>query len=229
MSRMESGTVHVLKSVELFSGLSPEMLQMVADNCTPIRRKKGSTIMHQGEPGSTMYVILKGRVKVTYTNEHFEEVFIAERIPHECIGEMSLLDGSPRSADVTATTDCELIVLDREPLIRLLRDSPELALRIMSTLIRRIREFDKDRGRRPVRAKLAEKLLELAHQFGKETPKGIRIESDMTKTELAKRINAAREVVSRTFADLKDEGIVAQDGKVIVILDKDRLTRVSHG
>lgn len=227
---MESGIIQVLKSVDLFSGLSPEMLQLVADNCTPIRRKKGATLVHQNEPGSTMYIIIKGRVKVTRTNEHFEEVFLAERGPHDCLGEMSLLDGSRRSADVTPITECEFIALERDPFMRLMRNSPELALKIMATLVSRIREIDEERSRRsPVRARLAKKLCELADQFGVETKQGIRINSPVTRTEMANRINAAREVVSRALSEMRSEGLVSFEGKLIVIRDPQRLSRLAQG
>jgi CRP-like cAMP-binding protein len=221
-----SNIAQVLKGVDMFSGLNETMLDMVAANCTPIRRKKGEIIVHQNEPGSTMYVIIRGRVKVTRTNEHFEEIYLAERGPHDCFGEMSLLDGSPRFADVTAVTDCELIVLEREPFIRLLRDSPEVALKIMATLIRRIRETDqKVISRAPVRARLAQELDQLADQYGRESRRGIRIESGMSKTELAVRITAAREVVSRTLSMMRQEGLVEFDGRVIVVLNREKLKR----
>lgn len=226
---MEYGIVQVLKNVELFSGLSPEMLQLVADNCTPIRRKKGSTLVHQNEPGSTMYVILKGRVKVTRTNEHLEEVFLAERSVNDCIGEMSLLDGSRRSADVTAITDCDLVVLEREPFMRLLRDSPELALKIMATLVQRIREIDVERSRKaPVRARLARKLCELMDDFGEPAGRGVRITVPISRTEIANRINAAREVVSRAISELRQEGVVADEGKLLIVRQPDRLRRIAE-
>lgn len=214
----------VLRSVELFSGLNESMLETLAANCVRIRRDRGVTVVYQNEPGVQLYVIVKGRVAVIRTNEHGEETFLAERGPGDCFGEMSLLDGSRRFADVKTTTPCEFLMLERDTFMRCLRDSPELALRIMATLVQRIRETDDKMARRaPVRARLAAELGVLADRYGVKVKNGTRIESSMTITELADRIQAAREVVSRTLTALQNDGMVARDGRSIVILDRTRL------
>ena len=216
--------IQTLRSIALFSGLSDSMLAMIAANCTRVRRGKGIQFVFQGEPGHTMFVVLKGRVSVTAINEHGDEVFLAERGPGDTIGEMSLLDGSRRSAHVTTATECELLILERETFVRCLREEPEVALRIMASLVGRIRELtDTVSKKSPVRARLAEQLDRLADQFGVDSRAGIRIESGLTKTDLATRVGAAREVVSRALSGLRSDGIVDFDGRTIVVLDRRRL------
>lgn len=216
--------IETLRSTEIFSGLSDSMLETIAANCTRVKRGKGVQFVFQGEPGHTMFVVLKGRVSVTTINEHGDEVFVAERGAGDTIGEMSLLDGSRRSAHVTTSTECELLILERDTFVRCLRESPELALKIMASLVGRIRELtDTVSKKSPVRARLAEQLDRLADQFGVESRAGTRIESGMTKTDLATRVGAAREVVSRALSNLKSDGIVDFDGRIVVVLDRRRL------
>ncbi len=132
--------VLALKSVDLFERIAGEDLAGISTITELVSFDNGETIFEQGEIGDSMYVILDGLVRV-----HRGERVIAELGAGECIGEMAVLDSSPRSASVTCLGETTCLRLGREDFSDLLTEKPEIARGVIRVLVRRLRSA-LDRG-----------------------------------------------------------------------------------
>jgi CRP-like cAMP-binding protein len=126
--------VHLLAAVPLFSDLSSRHLKRIADLAEEVRFSAGDLIVQEGQPGGTFYVILEGEAKVTRKGRKLNELY-----PGDFFGEVSLLDGGPRTATVTAETPIVAIRLFRKEFAKLISAEPEIALKIVAELASRIR------------------------------------------------------------------------------------------
>jgi CRP-like cAMP-binding protein len=123
-----------LKSIDLFSQIPGEDLAQVALIATEEAREEGEEIFAEGEAGDALYLVLDGKVRV-----HRGDRQIAELGERECVGEMAILDASPRSATVTAMADTNLLKISREDFQEIMAEKPEIALGIIKVLSHRLR------------------------------------------------------------------------------------------
>ncbi|HME91911.1 MAG TPA: cyclic nucleotide-binding domain-containing protein [Myxococcaceae bacterium] len=123
-----------LKAIELFSQITGEDLAPVALIAAEETRESGEVIFAEGEAGDALYLVLDGRVRIDR-----EEEVIAELGERECFGEMSILDGVPRSATATAIEDTNLLKIARDDFQEILSEKPEIALGVIKVLSRRLR------------------------------------------------------------------------------------------
>ncbi len=124
----------VLAGVEPFTGLPGDVLAEVAELVEVVHVDAGSQLFAEGEPGTSMFVVVTGQFRV-----HLGEQVIDRPGPREVLGELALLDGEPRSASVTAETDAVLYRLDAEPFFELLSERPDMLRAILRTVIGRLR------------------------------------------------------------------------------------------
>src|ERR671937_3037557 len=99
-----------LAQVDLFWALTPEELESLHTRARRRRSPKGTVIFVEGDPGTSLYVIETGHVKIVLTSPEGKELVLAVRGPGEFFGDMALLDGQPRSADAIAAEDCHLLI-----------------------------------------------------------------------------------------------------------------------
>lgn len=126
-----------LQRVPLFSGFEESDLRKVAEKARIVEAPAGTVITHIGEPGDAFYVIIDGSVTVR------TPVGAGTQLkPGDFFGEMSLLDGDPRSATIVASTDVRLLAVDRDHFWRLLEETPDLMQRILMILSRRVRRLE---------------------------------------------------------------------------------------
>ena len=126
--------IPVLQSVPLFEGLSKRHLRHVADLARAVRFTSGTTVVRAGSAGDTFYVIIDGEARVQ--TPAGDDVRLG---PLDFFGEMSLIDGGPRSATVVAASEMLTMRLARPAFLKTLRSEPEIALGIMKLLVKRIR------------------------------------------------------------------------------------------
>jgi CRP/FNR family transcriptional regulator, cyclic AMP receptor protein len=127
-----------LQRVPLFSGFSENELRRLADLSRMVEVPAGTMVTQMGEPGDSFFVIVDGSAAVR------TPVGAGDQLePGDFFGEMSLLDGEPRSATITATTDLRLLIVDRPHFWRLLDETPDLIRRILVLLSRRVRRLER--------------------------------------------------------------------------------------
>jgi CRP/FNR family transcriptional regulator, cyclic AMP receptor protein len=126
-----------LRRVPLFSDCTDEELRRIADISRIVETPAGTVVTQMGTSGDSFFFIIDGRVSVQ------TPVGIGDPLrPGDFFGEMSLLDGEPRSATVTAMTDLRLLVVDRLHFWRLLNETPDLVRRVLMVLSRRVRRLE---------------------------------------------------------------------------------------
>jgi len=217
-----------LARVPLFAGLSPEKLATL-ENVTQRRSfKRGEIVFHKGDPGDTLFMITQGQVKIILPSDSGEEALLGVLDEGEFFGELSLIDEQPRSATIVATEPTETLVLRREEFLKFVASSPETAidmLRVLSQRLRETDEFIEDAIFLDVPGRLAKKLLELANQYGRNTPLGTVIALRMTQQELATMVGATRESVNKHLRSYRARGILEIDRQRIIILRPAELQR----
>jgi CRP/FNR family cyclic AMP-dependent transcriptional regulator len=177
----------------VFAVLSPARRKMLADSGAPLSLMKGDGIFNRGDASDAAYAIISGEVEVTVDGLDGRSVFLARLAAGTVLGEMGVLDGSPRSADAHATRRTELWRIDRKLVTDALTAEPGAALALLSVMARRLRDTDAlvertssmDLGKR-----LARLLLD-------ESANGRIIYS---QSDMAHLIGASREAVNRKLA-----------------------------
>jgi len=123
-----------LRAAPLFAPLPAEALLPIAKLCRVVQLEGDEVLFDEGDPGDSMYVVVSGRVRVTR-----EGATLADLGTGECVGEMAALDWEPRSATVAATEPTTLVRLERNDLMDLLADYPELVRALADVLVARLR------------------------------------------------------------------------------------------
>jgi CRP/FNR family transcriptional regulator, cyclic AMP receptor protein len=203
------------RSVEL---LPQPLLDKVAAVATVRAFAKRSIIVSEGDDTDSLYVMLSGKARVFVADDKGREVQLNQLGPGEYFGEVTL-DGGPRSASVMALEECRCAVVKRAELTTFLEHNPELALHIMRKLARRVRDLTENvrsLALMDVYGRVARLLLELA-----ENREGrLVITEHLTHKDIASRVGASREMISRIFSDLADGGYVRKENGQLVIARK---------
>jgi CRP/FNR family cyclic AMP-dependent transcriptional regulator len=131
----------LLRNIPMFSSLAAEDLSALAGLLEPRRGAARQPIVLLGDDGADLYVVQSGKVIVSYPDESGKEVFLAEMGPGSFFGEISILDGGPRTANVRAETAAELLLLKREAFVRFLLSHPTVAVHILTVLGERQRDL----------------------------------------------------------------------------------------
>jgi uncharacterized membrane protein len=151
--------IQLLDGIPLFAGLSGDEKWDLARRVTVRDLPARETLFWIGDRGEELFVVLSGRIEITYPDEAGREVILAVLGRGDFLGEVSLLDGGPRTATVRAQTDVSLLSLDREAFHHFIRNSPAAAIHILKVLGRRQREtVDKLRGIRNLNEVMAERI-----------------------------------------------------------------------
>ena len=212
---------NILSTIPLFSSLKNDLLEEIASSLAIRNYPRDQIIFHQGDPGSTLYIITSGQVKITMISPHGEEVLLAILTENECFGELAIFDGEERSATATAMTPTETVCLQQDPFLDILFKHPEMVRDILAVLCKRLRQADafvQDTIFMNVRSRLAKRLIQLSHQHGIETEHGIVIGLNITQQDIADNIGASRVAVNKELGILQDTDIIHINRKQITIL-----------
>ncbi len=209
----------MLNKVSLFEGLSQAQLDRLTERAATRSYPKGSIIINEGDEAGTLFIVVSGSVKVFLSDEAGKEVILSTLGPGEYFGELALLDDTPRSASVATVEACKLLLVQKSALRDVILNEPEMGLHIMRGLARRIRRLTEN-----VRAlALLDVFGRLVHTLEELSVEkdGVRvIEPRPTQQDLASRIGASREMVSRILTDLTRGGYISLEEKRIVIRKK---------
>ena len=128
----------VIASVPIFESLSKRHLKKVAGLTSTVEFDAGDTVIQEGEPGDSFFVAVSGQAKVVSGGKTIHRV-----IPGDHFGEISLLDGRPRSASVVAETPMSLLMVPRPAFLRLVKNDADLARALLASLARMVRRVDR--------------------------------------------------------------------------------------
>jgi CRP/FNR family cyclic AMP-dependent transcriptional regulator len=220
--------IDMLRKVPIFAGLSDQELQSLADSLRKRTFAKGMIIFHKDSPGRSLYIIASGKVRIFLLSESGQEISVRIYGCGDVFGELSMLDGLPRSAGAVAIEKTEVLTLDRDDFLALLERFPRLAAGIIATLSQRFRyttKYAESLAFLDVFGRVADRLLELADCYGVDRAEGREIDLRLTQTDLASLVAATRESVNKVLGTFRDEGLIKLDGQRIIILERRGLRR----
>jgi CRP/FNR family transcriptional regulator/CRP/FNR family cyclic AMP-dependent transcriptional regulator len=208
-----------LARVPFLAELGGAELEPLAAACRARRFRRGEVLFHESDPGNALFLLLSGQVKILRVGEDGEERILHVLGPGEYLGELSLVDGAPRSATAQALEPVEAMALHREDFIALIERYPAVALAVMSGLagmVRRLSDQVQDEAL-DAPGRIAKTLLNLALRYGETTPEGMRLTLRLTQQELAQMVGVTRVSVNKHLGWFQDRGILTVDRQGITI------------
>ena len=218
----------VLRKAGLFQGVDPEDAEALAEQFEIFEAPRGTILFHEGEPGDSLYIVLGGKVKLGRRSSDGRENLVAIMGPADQFGELSIFDPGPRTATATVVTDARLARLPKPALQKWVQERPQIAMQLLRVVARRLRRTNTmlaDLIFVDVPGRVAKQLLQLAQRFGTVDGCQLRVTHDLTQEELAQLVGASRETVNKALADFAQRGWLRLEGKSVVILDRERLSR----
>jgi CRP/FNR family cyclic AMP-dependent transcriptional regulator len=218
-----------LKRINLFSELRQSELQELDRITRMYEVAKKQAVYIAGDPGSTVFLLKKGRVKVVSHAPSGKELTFEILEPGEIFGEVEALEGMERDSSAEAVEDSLLCAIRREDFERYLRQHPDLSFKLtklMGFRLRRIRNRVEDLVFRDVPARLAHLLLDLSKSDGERYRSGVRLKIRLSQQEIANLIGCSRETISLVLRQFKEKGLIQIEGHTIVILDQYQLSRL---
>ncbi len=217
-----------LQRIALLQGLAPQRLDLLAQRCAWRSIPAGQPLLLRSEEKSDVYFLVSGQLRVTTYSTHGRQVTFRDSVEGEHFGDLAAIDGLPRSADVITLAPCVVASLDRAAFLQLLRDEPLVAERVMrglAALVRQLSERVIDLSTLDVPHRLQAELLRRARAAGIAGNRA-RLEPAPTHAALASHISTGREQVTRELNALRRAGVLAKDGKALVVADVQRLARM---
>ena len=224
MAGTEQSAVELLKSVALFADLEGEELERFSHVAVPRSFPAGTRVFHEGDSSDACYIVSDGNFRVTREHSDGRAITLATLGPGEIFGELAMLDGDSRSASAEALTDGELLALPANDVRSLLARHPEIALKLVAGLVRRLRAANvrlTKQSFQTVPSRVAGILAQLSREQGNGA--GGEVTIRMNQTDLAQLAGTSRESVSRFLAELERAGVVRSGRGRVTVLDPPKL------
>lgn len=209
-----------LKYIPLFSELEDDDLQAIAKVAVRQSFRKDNMVLIEEEVGSTMFIILDGRVKISRISDEGREVILSIMSEGDFFGEMSILDGQARSANVVTLEDSTIMIIHREDFLRMMHDFPQIAINLLKELAHRLRRSDsqiKSLSLQNATGKVASTLLRIADDSGKIHLGQVEIPKLPPQQDLANMAGTSRETISRVLKSLSEKGYLRKEGNRLII------------
>ncbi len=215
-----------LKEVPLFSHLDEDDFQQLTNICIEKKFEKSHTIFYEEDMGTGFYIIISGQVKIVMLSNDGREHILGLLREKDFFGEMSILDGEPRSATAISLSDVKTITITREDFTKLLRNNPDMSIKIMFVLCKRLRRADRhveSLAFLSAPGRVARTILELGDEQGIKENDKIIIPHKMTRQEFANIAGTSRETLTRVLMEFQDEGILDISKNQVVLVNKKAL------
>ena len=209
----------MLELVPLFDGLDNNTTAELEKLFKTRKFPKNSIIVNEGDESASLYVIVKGEVKVFLSDENGKEVVINLLGTGESFGELSILDGLPRSSSIMTTMPSELAMLSQNEFSRLIDKYPQISRTLLKNLSQRVRDLSEN-VRSLALLDVYGRLVKLLMSLAVEEGDCWRINSKLTQQDIASRVGSSREMIARIFKDLTLGGYIEIQKKQIKILKK---------
>jgi CRP/FNR family transcriptional regulator, cyclic AMP receptor protein len=220
MAATSEETIALLHGVPAFSALADEDLAQVAGVAVPRSFMAGEAVFHEGDPGDICYVVRAGHVRAVREHTDGRSITLATLGPGDIFGELAIFDEERRSATIESLEETEVVAILGSDLRRLLRDHPDIAVKLLASLSRRLRETNQRLTRQSfltVQSRVASVLAELVAAARSEGAPETDVLITATQTDLAQLAGSSRESASRFLAVLERAGIITQGrGKLTV-------------
>lgn len=216
----------------IFCDLEKTALSSVSGNKVMNSYKKGQTIFFQGNPPFGLYCIAQGKIKVSKMGSDGKESIVRIAGPGDVLGHRSLFSKENYSATATVMEDANICFLDKNFIYSALKNEPSMALNLIHKLSRDMGAAESrnaSMSQKSARERLAELFLTFKKSYGVQEADGrIRLDIKLSRDEIASIVGTAHETIIRLVSEFKDEGLLEQEGKIIYILDEEKLCEFAN-
>jgi len=204
----------------LFAGAPPSALAALADASTPFRASAGQFLFQRGDPGDTIYLLAKGRIKLALLSAQGRELVLRHAEAGDFLGEIAFFDRSLRSTMAVALCDCQGLLLTRDAYLKIAPDQrSDLNAAVITYLCQRLRETTdqlESISLFELPGRLARFILfRLVQLNGPDLPPDPALDLGMTQGELAAILGASRPKVNRALQELEAGGAIRREGQVL--------------
>lgn len=221
----------MLEDMAILSPLPPSDRDKVRELFTEKHFGKDDYIFFEGDPSSWLGVVLKGRVKMMKHSEGGKDIVLDVILPGEMLGEVAAFNGEPYPATAQAMEPTVVASIHRDDYLRLLKQYPALALRVIEELGRRLREAQdmiKSMALERVERRIARILLKLAATTGSSQEEGIVIQMPLTRQDIAEMAGTTVETAIRTMSKFRKQGLVQTKRGRVIILEPHQLVKIAE-
>ena len=214
--------IELLQSVSIFWDLDKDDLGHIANKMVAKHFENGNYIFLEDSEGEQCFFVLEGSVKVTRLSKDGREVILAMLNEGDFFGEMSLLDGESRSANVIALEKTKVLTLDRNDFVEVVNDYPQIAVQLLKELARRLRKSDRQIASLSLsdaEKRIALCIIRFADEQGVIQNGKVSIPKTPIQQDIANMAGTSRETVSRALGLLEKEDLIERNGRELMILD----------
>lgn len=226
MSKCEQCIVRQFSSIK---ALTKDELLRMADCKTSYTIKKGEPIFEEGESTNGVYCIKDGVCKMTKLSANGKDQIVKLVKPGELLGQRSMISEEPANLSAIALEDMEVCFVPKSEIMQFFNQNNQFSMNLMKTICGDLKEADDhmvSMAQKSVKERLAETLIYLEDNFGKNEDGSLRIQ--LSREELAGMIGTATESCIRLLSELNKSGHISLEGKKISILDKNKLKRLAE-
>jgi CRP-like cAMP-binding protein len=217
-----------LQQIPLLVGLTPQTLAEIGQAMMFRHYARGAYVLHKGGDGAHLVFLLSGRLRVVDLTEDGREVGLSFLLPGDYTGELSVIDGMPRSASVVAAEPSLLAFLPKAQAQQLIYSQPLVAERVLKRTVAKIRAASNYRVMLGIHNAF-QRFFTLIYQMAAPGPGGlVVIENLPTQQEIAAMINTSRETVSRALRVILEKGIVEKDLRRLIVRDPAALRQMAN-
>jgi CRP-like cAMP-binding protein len=228
MATTSEETVELLRRVPVFSALGNEALARVAEVAVPRRFDAGEAVFREGDESDTCYIVRSGHARAVREHSDGRSITLANFGPGDIFGELAMFDSERRSATVEAIESTEAIAILSGDMRRLLREHPEIAVKLIQALGSRLRDSNERLARQSfqtVQSRVAAVLTQLVAAARSEGAADADVLITSTQADLARLAGSSRESASRFLAVLERAGIITQGRGKLIVHDSAALDR----
>lgn len=223
--------IDLLRNSCLFFSLSDQELEVLSECMGKRRFGRGMIIFHKGSIGQNLYLIESGKVRIFILSEEGQEITVNVYGEGECFGELSMLDGLPRSAGAVTMEDTVTYTLHRDDFHRFLLAYPQIAINILQVVSMRLRYTTvqaESFAFMDAYSRVAVKLIELGDRYGVPQERDVvAIDLQLTQAELASWVAISRESVNKILGAFRDQEFIDIQRGMIVLLDRGNLEKLA--
>jgi CRP/FNR family cyclic AMP-dependent transcriptional regulator len=220
-----------LAAIGIFEGLSRREIDLLHGITSTKRLRPREVLCRKGDPGSALYAVLRGRLRVFSHGADAKEIVFRFLEAGDVVGEVALFDAQVRSATVEAVEPCELLTLQRRDLLPFLEQQPKVAIKLAAVLARHLRDLSQrveDEMSLTIPARLARKLLALMRTHGTAVASGTRIDQRLPQHILGELVGATRESVNKQMRLWVGAGAIQVERGFVTVVDPGALEETAR-
>lgn len=221
-----SDRIALLRHVRLFAGLSEEDLEAIAEVSVSRRYQAGEVVFREGDGGDTCFIVRSGLARAVRQHSDGRSITLSHFGPGDIFGELAMFDEEPRSATVDVIDALEAVAIPGRDMQRLMREYPEIAVKLNTALAQRLRATNERLARQSfqtVQSRVAAVLAQMIATARSGNEGGSDVVIALTQADLAKLAGSSRESASRFLASLERSGVITQGRGRLTVHDPDAL------